>query len=394
MEDVDLKILPADALNDLVCVIVGTRPGIVKQSPLIRALHAQKVPYFVVHTGQHYSYEMDRQFFEDLELAQPNYRVEGVRPNQLHGEQTAEMLRGVEAILVESRPKLVLVGGDANTNLAAALAARKLHIAVGHVEAGLRSFDWRMPEEHNRVIIDHISEYLFAPTENARRNLEHEAIRGRIHVVGNTVVDAVQQHFGIATAKSAVLSELGEREKEYLVMTVHREENTDDEAAMSRVFDVVETLGTILSMPVIFPAHPRARKRLVQFGLDRRAAQLSNLRIVDALGYLDFVRLLGSSALVLTDSGGIQQEACILRVPCITLRESTEWIETVEIGANVVTGSDPAKVVEAAQLLLDRSHEWAQPFGDGTTGAQVAAVAKEALQDGTLPTMDPSARPS
>jgi len=373
-------------LENLACVVVGTRPSIIKQGPVIRALTAQQIPFFVVHTGQHYSYEMDRKFFEDLELPEPEFRVDGIYQYRLHGQQTAEMLKAVEAILLEKRPKIVLVGGDANTNLAAALAARKLHIAVGHVEAGLRSFDWRMPEEHNRVMIDHISEYLFAPTENAWQNLKREAVRGQIYVVGNTIVDAVHQHFNLALRKSNMLQNLGLREKEYLLITVHREENTDYIENLTSILEVIGSIVHDINLPVIFPAHPRTFKRLHQFGLEGRTALMPGFHLVEPLGYLDFLRLLGSAALVLTDSGGVQQEACILRVPCITLRETTEWIETVEIGANIVTGLDRHKVLDAARLLLSRSCEWSHPFGDGTTGEQIANVVQEVLRNGvTLP---------
>lgn len=374
----DLKVLRRDELIDVVCVVVGTRPGIVKQSPVIRALQATTTPYFILHTGQHYSYEMDRQFFEELDLPEPDCRIDAAG-YRLHGEQTAEMLRGVEAVLLEKRPRIVLVGGDANTNLAAALAARKLHIAVGHVEAGLRSFDWRMPEEHNRIMIDHISECLFAPTENARHNLVKESVRGEIHVVGNTVVDAVQENFSISARKTFVQEEFGLGAKQYAVVTVHREENTDYEENLRNVLNVIDHVIRRFDIDVVFPAHPRTQKRLAQFRLHERAAEMTRLRLVRPLGYLEFLALIGSANLVLTDSGGVQQEACILRVPCITLRDSTEWIETVEVGANIVTGLDAAAVVSAAESLLARQADWNQPFGDGTSGRQIVAVARHFL---------------
>src|SRR5215469_5276386 len=196
-----LKVLRPDQLESKICVVIGTRPGIVMFSPIIRELERRAVDFFVVHTGQHYSYNMDRVLFEDLGLKEPGCRLETVRFCTYHGEQTAEMLKGVEQILLEHRPKLVLVGGDANTNLAGALAARKLHLKVGHVEAGERSFDWSMPEEHNRVIIDHISDYLFATGEKARANLLREGIRGEIHITGNPIVDACYQNLEIASQR-------------------------------------------------------------------------------------------------------------------------------------------------------------------------------------------------
>ncbi len=378
----DLKVIPAADLRKEVVVVVGTRPGIIKQSPVIRALADQGVPSVVLHTGQHYSYDMDRKFFEDLGLPEPAFRVGSMEQFSSHGQQTAEMLKGVEAVLMERRPALVLVGGDANTNLAAALAARKLHIAVGHVEAGLRSFDWRMPEEHNRVIIDHISEYLFAPAENARRNLEREGVRGQVHVVGNTIVDAVQQHYGLALTRSDIVERWGYQPKRYIFMTVHREENTDYVENLSRILEGIRLISQQLGLPVVLPAHPRTTKRLAQFRLEDVVHGLQGLRVTEPLGYLDVLRLMGSAALVMTDSGGVQQEACILGVPCVTLRDTTEWVETVAVGANVVVGVDPLRVVEAARMMVGRKPTWQQPFGDGSAGRRIAAIVKDGLENG------------
>lgn len=378
----DIKVLRTEQLSKCICVIVGTRPGIVKQSPLIRALANQGTPFFVVHTGQHYSPEMDAQFFTDLELPEAEFKLNNLSDCRSHGEQTAAMLKGVEAILMQTRPMLVLVGGDANTNLAAALAARKLHIAVGHVEAGLRSFDWRMPEEHNRVIIDHISEYLFAPTLNAQSNLEREGIRGQTFLVGNTIVDALRQHCSIADRKSRILDQLNVQSGRYLLLTVHREETTDQRESLLQLIRIIEAISAESRMPVIFPAHPRTRKRLQQFGLYEDLSNANNLRLIEPLGYLDFVRLLGSAAVMLTDSGGVQQEACILDVPCVTLRENTEWVETLEIGANVLSGLDPSKAAQAVRAMLSSKRRWRQPFGNGDTGEQIARIAANALETG------------
>ena len=203
-----LKILRRDELEDLICVVVGTRPGIIKFSPIIKELIERKKNFFIIHTGQHYSYNMDRLFFEELELPKPKYYIPDVYKEKYHGAQTAKMLKGCEEIMIKEKPKITLVGGDANTNLAGALAARKLQIYVGHVEAGLRSFDWRMPEEHNRVIIDHISDFLFAPTEKAKENLIKDSVRGKIFVTGNPIVDAVKQNIIIALKKKKIITGL------------------------------------------------------------------------------------------------------------------------------------------------------------------------------------------
>ncbi|MCL5054645.1 MAG: UDP-N-acetylglucosamine 2-epimerase (non-hydrolyzing) [Firmicutes bacterium] len=377
-----LKILHPEDLQDLVCVVMGTRPGIIKQSPVIRALSEDNVPFFTIHTGQHYSYEMDLKFFEDLELPKPDIRINNLGKEQLHGEQTAEMLKGVEAALIQKRPKMVLVGGDANTNLAAALASRKLHIPVGHVEAGLRSYDWRMPEEHNRVIIDHISECLFIPSQDAEKNLKQEGVRGKIFQVGSTVVDAIAQHLPLADKKSRILNHLNLDGKKFALMTVHREENTDYFENLQLLLSLVKGLIEQFRFLIVFPVHPRTRKRMEEFNLLEEVKKISNLILLDPLGYLDFLQLLKSSSLALTDSGGLQQEACILHIPCITLRESTEWVETVQAGFNIVAGMNLETATASAEKLLSKEIQWTNLYGDGTSGKQVSAIVQRLLKEG------------
>lgn len=364
-----VKVLSPDQLEAKICVVIGTRPGIVMFSPIIRELERRSTDFFVIHTGQHYSYNMDRALFEDLRLKEPDYRLDIVQFCIYHGEQTAEMLRGVEQILLERRPKLVLVGGDANTNLAGALAARKLHLKVGHIEAGERSFDWSMPEEHNRVIIDHISDYLFATGEKARANLLRESIRGEIYVTGNPIVDACYQNLEIAQRRRTP-ERFGVRAKGYVLVTLHREENTDNAERLSSALDAIQAVGRELGLTVLMFAHPRTRQRIEGFGLS--ASRLDGVRIEEALGYLDFLDLLASAALVCTDSGGVQQEACILRLPCITLRDNTEWTETIEIGANMLVGVDPHAAVKGARKMIQVSGNWHQPFGDGASARRIA----------------------
>jgi UDP-N-acetylglucosamine 2-epimerase (non-hydrolysing) len=372
-----LKVLRADELNRRAAVIVGTRPGIIKFAPVIKRLERDSVPHFVIHTGQHYSFNMDQIFFDQLELTRPAHVVTGTKDYTLHGEQTAEMLRGVEQVLLEERPSVVIVGGDANTNLAGALATRKLGITLIHMEAGLRSWDWSMPEEHNRVMIDHISDLLLAPTPGSRANLEREMVRGKIIDTGNSIVDSVREHIGIAERSSDVLERFGVSAGGYLLLTVHREENVDSAERVEEICDTLEGLAETFSLPIVFPAHPRTFDRLERFGALDRVKGVRGLQIVEAVGYLDFLKLTGSAALVLTDSGGIQEEACLLHVPCVTLRENSERMETVDVGANIIGTTKRAPVLEAVRhfLEVDTNRDWANPFGEDPAAKIASAVA-------------------
>lgn len=374
-----MKFLNQEELNPQVAVIIGTRPGIIMFSPIIRALSASQLDFFTIHSGQHYSYNMDEILFEQLEIPKPAHQLQGISAKKLHGAQTAAMMEGIEQILLKERPAIVLVGGDANTNLAGALAARKLHIALGHVEAGERSYDWRMPEEHNRRIIDHISEYLFTTNEKGKCQLLQENVMGQIFVVGNTVVDAAFQNIKLARKKSLILGKHNLKEKEYILLTTHREENVDHADRLNLILQSLEMVIFETGLPVFFAVHPRTLNRMEIFNLIPRAKGIKGLIISEALGYLDFLRLAEGARLVMTDSGGVQQEACILHIPCITLRENTEWTETLEIGANILAGVVPDKIVASAREMLARNGRWKIPFGDGTAAQQIAAVVKEEL---------------
>ena len=354
-----------------VCIVVGTRPEIIKMSPLVRVCGVRNIPYYVLHTGQHYSPRMDSIFFEELGLRDADYKIEETCRYETHGEKTAIMIMGVEKILRKDAPDIVLVCGDANTGMVAALAARKMHLVVGHVEAGLRSHDWRMPEEHNRVIIDHISELLFAPTEGAAKNLREDNVRGQIEVTGNTIVDAVLQHIEIAKAKSSILRTFGLEKGNYILLTMHREENVDDREVLGRLLEGVRTVSDRIRKPILFPIHPRTRKRLMEFDLWTKACSIPNLAIVDPVGYLDMLSLVQNSALVMTDSGGLQEESCILHVPCVTLRENTERPETVEVGANLVAGTHPDSIASAAIKACGLKRQWPVPFGDGRAAERI-----------------------
>ena len=358
-----LKVLKERDLKDKVCLFVGTRPGIIKFSPLMRELQGRGMDFFIIHTGQHYSYGMDKVFFDELELPEPKYKFLNVSKARSHGSQTAKMLSQSEQALMKEKPKIVLVCGDANTNLAGALAARKLHIMVGHVESGLRSDDWSMPEEHNRIMIDHISELLFAPTEETRLHLVEDNVKGRIFVTGNTIVDAVTQNLEIAKKKSDVLGRLGLEPGKYLLLTLHREENVDYQSRLKKIFEGIQLVAESCDYEIIFPSHPRTTKNLKFFKLDSVVSQIKNLRIIEPQGYLDFLMLLGNTALVLTDSGGIQEESCILKVPCVTLRQNTERPETLEVGSNYVAGIEPKDILQGARTMLASPREWKNPFG-------------------------------
>lgn len=375
----DIKTLNAEELAPEVGIAVGTRPGIVMMSPIIHEVRRRGLPHFVIHTGQHYSPNMDAQFFADLDLPAPDHRLAGVAEKRTHAGQTAAMLEGVEAVLLQRRPRLFLVCGDANTNLAGALAARKLHIGVGHVEAGERSNDWRMPEEHNRRIIDHISDHLFATSKRSVQNLRREAVQGQIHLVGNPIVDASRRHLDLARRHSQALARCGVAAGCYAVLTTHREENVDVLGQLRGALEGVSMAAEALRLPVLFLAHPRTQKRLAEFGLSDWLRALPQVRPADAVGYLDFLALLADAALVFTDSGGVQQEACILRVPCVTLRGNTEWTETLEVGANRLTDCDPARIVAGARDAMAGARDWPVPFGDGTTAAQIVDVCERVL---------------
>jgi UDP-N-acetylglucosamine 2-epimerase (non-hydrolysing) len=346
-------------------VILGTRPEIIKMSPVVRELDGAKADYFVLHTGQHYSANMDRVFFDDLSLRPPERNLKVGSGS--HGEETGKMLIGIEKALVDEGASGVLVEGDTNTVLAGALAASKLRVAVGHVEAGLRSGDRGMPEELNRVVADHLSDMLFAPTQEARKNLLGEGIRSNIFVTGNTVVDAIRQN--IELAKGADLSKVLEGvPRGYALATVHRQENVDDRSRLKGIARGLELAAERTGLTVVYPAHPRSVKAMEKAGV---TLDPGLVKVVEPIGYLAFLKLEEGAKLVLTDSGGVQEEACVLRVPCVTLRDNTERPETVEVGANVLAGADPKRIAALAASMLKKKRQWRNPFGDGKAGRRI-----------------------
>lgn len=367
------KTLNADQLTDSVAVLIGTRPGIIKMAPLAHRLMEREHPWLLLHAGQHYSYELDGAIMEDLGLPKPDFHVRDVQEHPTHGQQTATMLKGLEDALIESRPRWLLVCGDANTNLAGALAARKLNIGLAHVEAGLRSRDWSMPEEHNRVMIDHISDLLFAPTALCKSNLETESVRGGIHVVGNTVVDAFAHSSDAAKERSTVLADLGiDPSSKYAIVTFHREENVDIPERLANLVEIAHSSSEILDH-IVLPLHPRTRKNLHPQDLSGLEAN-PKILLVEPLRRLDFVALLEAAAIVLTDSGGIQEEACIAGVSCLTLRDNTERPESVDAGANEIVGTDPSNVLASIERRIETNPTWVNPYGDGTTSSKIIDI--------------------
>jgi UDP-N-acetylglucosamine 2-epimerase (non-hydrolysing) len=346
--------------------VVGARPNFVKIAPLVKTFKERGFDHILVHTGQHYDYDMSKVFFSDLELPEPDKNL-GVGSGT-HAVQTGRMMAELEALLSEDPPDLTLVVGDVNSTLAAAIASVKLGIPVAHVEAGYRSFDMRMPEEINRVLVDRISQLLFAPTENAVLNLMNEGLkRESIHFVGNIMIEALLAHVEKAS-QSTILEALNMTERHYCVVTIHRPQNVE---CMTNLKTIAEILSES-PVPVVFPLHPRTRAALEGSGFD---SLLSEVILINPLGYVDFMRLLAGAACVMTDSGGIQEEALVLQVPCITLRETTERVETIEKGANRLCGMDKERIRTCLQEALKNSRQFEIPlFWDDQVSTRIADV--------------------
>jgi len=346
-----------------IVTVVGARPQFIKAAPVSRALR-RRYTEVLVHTGQHYDEALSAVFFAELELPRPDYNL-GVGSGT-HAAQTAAMLTGVAQILEAEQPDWVLVYGDTNSTLAGALAAAKLHVPVAHVEAGLRSYNRRMPEEINRVLTDHISDLLFCPSQTAVDHLATEGIMSGVHLVGDVMIDALAYAATHAQTSSDILQRLELTEKGFLLATVHRAENTDDQARLCNILGAF----TALDEPVIFPVHPRTRTRISSLARDFPSGAPS-LRLVEPIGYLDMVRLEQAARLILTDSGGVQKEAYWLGVPCITLRGETEWVETVRAGWNTLVGADRERIVATVRDFRPPS---SRPplYGDGKAAERIA----------------------
>ena len=343
--------------------VVGARPQFIKASPLCRALRLRHQEV-LVHTGQHYDAGMSDVFFEELGIPTPDYHL-GVGSGS-HGSQTGAMLAALEAVMHKESPHVVLVYGDTNSTIAGALAASKLHIPVAHVEAGLRSFNRAMPEEINRVVADHLSTWLFAPSSIAAEHLRREGIVAGVHVVGDVMIDAIDLHREAARARSGVLARLGVESGRYYVATVHRAENTDNRRRLEAILDA---LGR-LDRPVLLPLHPRTRKRIDELAI----TVTGDVRVLEPLGYLDTIAVVSSAACLLTDSGGMQKEAYYLGVPCVTMRDETEWVETVEVGWNALAGADTERIVAAVRDQTATRGPRPPLYGDGTTARRIVEI--------------------
>jgi UDP-GlcNAc3NAcA epimerase len=345
-----------------IVTVVGNRPQFVKAAAVSRLLR-ERMDELIVHTGQHYDDELSKVFFEELSVPAPDRELDA--GGGTNTAQTARILAALEPVLDELDPSLVLVYGDTNSTLAGALAASQAGIATGHVEAGMRSFDRSMPEELNRVLTDHTSDLLLCSTDTAMRNLERESVRGESHLVGDVMADVSLAFRDIAEERSRVLDELGLEPGEYLVVTAHRAGNVDRPERLEALVSLLEALPG----PVVLPLHPRTRERLHATGLIER---LGGIKVVPPLGYLDFLKLARHARAVLTDSGGVQKEAYLLGVPCVTLRDTTEWVETVEAGWNTLVDLDR----EAALAALDRTPPADRPelYGGGHAAERVCDV--------------------
>ncbi len=373
-----------------IAIVIGTRPEIIKMAPVIDEIIKRNLDYVLIHTGQHYDHEMSDQFFTDLELPTPNYNI-GVGSGS-HGEQTAEMMKGIENVFVEEKPDIVMVQGDTNAVLAGAIVASKLHIPVGHVEAGLRSFDKTMPEEINRMVADVCSQLYYVPTEESAVNLIVEGINPKnVIITGNTVVDACLRNLKIAENKSDILDQLDGNEK-ILTLTMHRAENVDN---LERLTQVTDALIELDDLTIIFPVHPRTLKNLENFGLHSKLTEKDHIKLIKPLGYLDFLLLLSNSDMIMTDSGGLQEEAITLNVPCMTLRYNTERPETVTAGGNILVGSNKDKIIETAGLIMndpktrEKMKNAVNPYGDGTASSRILDVTLRDHENGELEIKSP-----
>lgn len=347
--------------------IVGARPQFIKAAMVSRALHSRaNVTETLIHTGQHYDDDMSAQFFKQLEIRQPDYNLEV--GSATHAIQTANILQALESVLLKERPDWVLVYGDTNSTLAGTLAASQLNIPLAHVEAGLRSFVRTMPEEKNRIVADHLANLLFAPTEAAVSNLEHEGIAAdRICLVGDVMFDAALYYSKRADTDSGILQKHGLTKANYVLATVHRAENTEHSDNLSQIFDGLIEISE--STPVVFPVHPRTRKRLLEEKMLDRISK--HLIVIPPVGYLDMIVLTKNSALVATDSGGLQKEAYFFQVPCITLRDETEWVELVGLNVNTLAGANALAIVDAFKKLRGGIHTTGNIYGQGNAACAI-----------------------
>lgn len=351
-----------------ILTVVGARPQFIKAAAISRVMQGladQGISEVMIHTGQHYDEKMSRVFFDELEIPEPKYNL-GIAAGT-HGEMTGRMLASIEKVLLDEKPDWLLVYGDTNSTIAGALAAAKVHVPIAHVEAGLRSFNMRMPEEINRIVTDRISKLLFCPTDTAVENLKTEGMTGNVLNVGDVMYDQAL-FFGEKAQHSKVLDVLKLSPGNFILVTCHRAENTDDRSRLTEIVRALEELAQ--QVKVVFPLHPRTRKLLDQYGL---AEQMKNVLVTDPLPFLDMVALERSAKVILTDSGGVQKEAFFYNVPCVTMRDETEWVETVELGWNTITGASRERIVNAVWDNTPTRRQSAAPYGDGSASKKIVA---------------------
>lgn len=350
-----------------IVTVVGARPQFIKAAAVSRAIrndYAGQIDEVLVHTGQHYDDNMSKVFFEELDIPRPKYNLE--ISGGLHGSMTGRMLEGVENVLLQEKPDWLLIYGDTNSTLAGALAAAKLHIPVAHIEAGLRSFNMRMPEEVNRIVADRLSTLLFCPTQAAVANLRAEGVTLGVHNVGDVMYDVALYYRDRARQNSNVLSFMGLTAGTFTLATCHRAENTDDPVRLSAILNALAEVSS--REPVVFPLHPRTRKLIREYGLTQ---QLAKLTATDPLPFLDMMALEQAARVILTDSGGVQKEAFFYGVPCITMRDETEWIETVELGWNQLTGADCEKIMRSYLNAVPPATGSSHVYGSGAAAATI-----------------------
>lgn len=363
--------------------VLGTRPEIIKMVPIIQECKKRKVEHFILHTGQHYDYLMDKVFFEEFKII-PDINLNV--GSGTHAETTGKIITRMESILIKESPDCVLVQGDTNSTLSGSLVANKLHIKLGHIEAGIRSYDRRMPEEYNRVVVDHISDFLFAPTKKAKINLYEEGLtkhknlyfdglyKPRIFVTGNTIVDVINQNIKKANKKRQILNKLDIEENGYFLITVHREENVDYKERFFGILEGIRKLSKFYDLNIIYPIHPRSLKRIAEFGFEKIIKKIKNLKIIQPLCFLDFLALESNARCILTDSGGVQEEACSLRVPCVVLRDRTDRPEAIDVGAGIIAGCKPQRIFESVKIMMEKRRKWGNPFGDGKAGKRIVNI--------------------
>ena len=350
-------------------LIFGTRPEIIKLAPLIRELENRKIDYFMIHTNQHYSYEMDKLFFDELKLPIPKYNLDCGFDS--FRKQVSFMSKKTIEILKKEKPDHFMVYADPTSCLAGALAAAKTNCTIHHIEAGLRSHDTKMLEETNRITTGQLADYHFASTEIGKKYLIEEGTNpSKIYVVGNTIVDAVYQNIELANKNCNILNKLNLEKEKYFLITFHRAENVDNKERLSGILESLKLIYNKYNLPVIYPIHPRTKKMIKEFNLKIP----DEIKVIEPTSFLEFLQLEYNSKLIITDSGGIQEESCILKIPCVTLRDNTERPETLEIGSNILAGVNPKRILECVDIMYSKERNWKHPYGDGKTAIKILNI--------------------